>query len=337
MSAEDLKGQRVGLTDDGSGGEQDTPEKLVGSKSDKPLRDSALPCIIITALLATFGMVAVITGGILVAAFGSRPSSELPLHLAMNNQTTGRVLSSSSEWVWKAGLENGAYHVRGYDANGVAVTWANALDSLAVGRLGPALTEQLRLSPHAGGAFFWELPPLTLASAASIPFEFVTMDAPGLASARTDSQPFAHHLASCVGSLSSQAFANLGGDAVLVSPCNAAKVPKAAYASLAHFLRGAPAEQRNKLWVMLGVTLRSTLRERGARPTWVSTEGSGVSWLHGEPSLESVLAFWTCLLTWSIVNCDVADSYRSNPATAVRLDSSPKYFHFLEYRQAPLD
>uniref|UniRef100_A0A7S2GUU9 Uncharacterized protein n=1 Tax=Haptolina brevifila TaxID=156173 RepID=A0A7S2GUU9_9EUKA len=290
-AAEDLKGQRVALTDDGSGGEQEceTPEKLLGKAADKPLRDSALPCFLIAALLAAFGVVACVTGGILMAAFGNRaPSSDA--RLAIKNQTTlvegnkRALLPGSSAWLWKASTEaNGAYRVRCYNAsNGGALSWAEAINGLAIGRLGPVLSKQLLLSPHADAAFFFELPPLTLALAARIPFEFVTIAAPALASASVDPQPFAHHLASCAGSLSAKAFSNLGGDAMLVAPCNAApRVDERSYATLAQFLHGAPAEQIEKLWTRVGSTLRATLRERGAQPTWVSTEGSGVSWLHG--------------------------------------------------------
>jgi len=300
---DDLKGQRVALTDDGSGGEQeDSPEKIA-APADKPLRDSAAPCFFIAAILATFFVVASITGGILMAAF-SRPGT------SPKNRTTSavveganRVLSErSTEYAWKVQTEaNGAWRTFCFHTDGNRpVTWAEAVDALASGRLGPALSAQLRLSPHADTAYFFELPPLTQASAAAIPFELVTVAAPGLEAVRSDPRTFAHHLGGCAGSLEATAFANLNGDATLVSPCNAApKVVEGAYATLAHFLRVAPAEQHEKLWTKLGAVLRTTLQERGDRPTWVSTEGSGVSWLH------------------------------------VRLDSAPKYYHFTKYTQPP--
>ena len=45
------------------------------------------------------------------------------------------------------------------------------------------------------------------------------------------------------------------------------------------------------------LTLQQTLERRGASLTWLSTEGSGVPWLH------------------------------------VRMDSSPKYYHYDAYRR----
>ena len=61
-------------------------------------------------------------------------------------------------------------------------------------------------------------------------------------------------------------------------------------------MRGAPAAQHDALWKQVGAALRRELDARGGRPTWLSTEGSGVPWLH------------------------------------VRLDSYPKYYHTAAYR-----
>ena len=59
---EDLRGQREGLTEadeSGSGGEQEisaTDSKASEAKAQKrALRDSAMPCLVVAALLLTFG------------------------------------------------------------------------------------------------------------------------------------------------------------------------------------------------------------------------------------------------------------------------------------------
>ena len=43
-------------------------------------------------------------------------------------------------------------------------------------------------------------------------------------------------------------FLNLGGDAMLVTPCPASDVDKQVYSSLAPFVRGAPREQVEQFW-----------------------------------------------------------------------------------------
>ena len=92
VRGEDLRGQREGLTDDvdgGSGGEQDTPGSMeagprTGDKTKeqtKALRDSAVPCMVVTALLFTFGALAAITIYVVTQAFGDDGS---PPALASN-------------------------------------------------------------------------------------------------------------------------------------------------------------------------------------------------------------------------------------------------------------
>lgn len=76
--------------------------------------------------------------------------------------------------------------------------------------------------------------------------------------------------------------------------------PPATYTHLASFLRGAPSEQVHTLWQRVGMELEARLVAQGARdiPTWTSTSGLGVSWLH------------------------------------VRLDSRPKYYQYRPFKQA---
>jgi hypothetical protein len=70
--------------------------------------------------------------------------------------------------------------------------------------------------------------------------------------------------------------------------------PLAACAHLASFVRDAPRSQVNSLWRTTGQTVLESLHEKNL---WISTSGLGVSWLH------------------------------------IRLDSYPKYYQHLAYRE----
>jgi len=131
-----------------------------------------------------------------------------------------------------------------------------------------AFSEALAAAPFR--AFFWETPPLTRAVAGRA-FECALIDAPALAGLRADPRPLREHL----GAEAIATFPNLGGDAILVAP--ARRGPEAAYPHLAAFLRRGPAAQRRAMWAAVGAALDARL---GRRPTWTSTSGLGVAWLH---------------------------------------------------------
>jgi hypothetical protein len=121
-------------------------------------------------------------------------------------------------------------------------------------------------------AFRWETPPVTDATITR-PFEFVLLDSPGLAR-HPDTEAFAEHF----GAASEEGivvFPNLGGDAVMVVPCQLTS--PAAYGHLAAFVREAPEAQWHALWRAVG---QAMARRVGPRPVWLSTAGGGVSWLH---------------------------------------------------------
>lgn len=147
----------------------------------------------------------------------------------------------------------------------------------------------LTTAPFSG--YRWETPPVTKLTA-SREFEFVLLDAPGL-DRPPDAEAFAEQFKSASGNQRAVAFPNLGKDAVLVVPCPAG--PATAYVHLAAFVRNAPEAQVHELWRVVGAAMESQL---GAAPTWLSTAGMGVSWLH------------------------------------VRLDTRPKYYGFTPYREA---
>jgi hypothetical protein len=138
-------------------------------------------------------------------------------------------------------------------------------------------------------SFRWETPPVTSATADRA-FEFVLLDSPGLAPS-PDRDAFAEHFKGAADD-GIVAFPNLGGDAIMVVPCEIAA--PSAYAHLAAFVRGAPAQQRHALWQRVAETMLARLSDQ---PVWLSTAGAGVSWLH------------------------------------VRLDDRPKYYSFSEYRR----
>lgn len=144
-------------------------------------------------------------------------------------------------------------------------------------------------APFAG--FRWETPPVKMATADRA-FEFVLLDAPGL-DRTPDVDAFADQFQSAGAGQPVVTFQNLGGDAVLVVPCQA-QTNETAYVHLASFVRGAPPEQVHELWRAVGAAMEARLG--AASPVWLSTAGMGVAWLH------------------------------------VRLDSRPKYYGFAPYR-----
>lgn len=149
-----------------------------------------------------------------------------------------------------------------------------------------AFMEPLREAPFE--AYRWELPALDRARLGQ-PFECVLVDSPELLD-RADAQTFARYFSA---SESIVTFDNLGGDAHLIVPSPRASLDH--YAHLAAFLRGAPSDQCQELWKVIGAVTTTRVSDR---PLWLSTAGGGVAWLH------------------------------------VRLDERPKYYHHLPYRRA---
>ena len=139
-------------------------------------------------------------------------------------------------------------------------------------------------------AFRWETPPVTSGTVGR-DFEFVLLDSPALAAAAPNATPFAGQIKSAGENDDVLAFTNLGKDAVLVIPLP--RGVQTAYCHLAAFLRQAPEHQKHALWQLVGRTLEERI---GAQPTWLSTAGLGVFWLH------------------------------------VRLDNRPKYYGFAPYK-----
>ena len=161
-------------------------------------------------------------------------------------------------------------------------------------------TAMLAASPFE--SFFWECPASSSATL-SAPFECVTIRAGTFARANPSS--FAEHFHAGAGTAT---FLSLGRDATLVAPTglvDAGRVgaglvgapgeARASYGHIAAFCRGASENQHLALWQAVGTALAAHTSAPGGRPVWLSTEGSGVPWLH------------------------------------VRLDSRPKYYHHQPY------
>jgi len=135
-------------------------------------------------------------------------------------------------------------------------------------------------------ALRWETPAVD-ASRITREFEFVLVDSPRL-SRRPSRREFTQQFASCGADETVVVFPNIGRDSILVVPCprdeqNRRDASRQSpdtnldYCHLASFLRTAPIEQSDRMWVRIGEALANRISER---PVWLNTAGGGVAWLH---------------------------------------------------------
>ena len=122
-------------------------------------------------------------------------------------------------------------------------------------------------------AFFWELPPVTLATCQR-EFEFVLVDAPMLKEVTADNRAFAQYWTE--DALAVVEFPNMGRDALLIAPCPIHQ-DLSSYSHLAAFCRTAPTDQKDEFWRRVGESITRYLSES---EMWISTSGLGVYWLH---------------------------------------------------------
>ena len=126
-------------------------------------------------------------------------------------------------------------------------------------------------------AYRWETPPVTSATL-DRQFEFVLLDCPSLAR-RPDEQSFAEYFQTAAPGESVVTFENVGRDATLVVPCPTGKAGqgRGPYVHLASYVREADDVQVHEFWRKVGQAMRERVNEK---PTWLSTAGMGVAWLH---------------------------------------------------------
>jgi hypothetical protein len=156
---------------------------------------------------------------------------------------------------------------------GVSLSFAAVLHALREDRgFSDFFLKALAATPFE--AFFWEMPPL-VASNIGKPYEHVTIDSPALRGVREDGSAFALRFAEAEAGHAVTAFHNLSGGALLVAPRAAGAA--GANAHIAAFVRGAPRPQQREL---LALTAELALERLSERPTWISTSGTGVHWLH---------------------------------------------------------
>ena len=140
-------------------------------------------------------------------------------------------------------------------------------------------------------AFFWENPPITKSTIKQA-YEFVLVNSPQLSKVSADPSPFQDKFRSLLTGQNVIAFENLGRDAELIVPCPVTS--QNTYTHFASFIRQAPENQKHNLFIALANSLDKRISNK---PTWLSTSGLGVYWLH------------------------------------IRLDIIPKYYSYQPYRQ----
>ena len=119
-------------------------------------------------------------------------------------------------------------------------------------------------------AFRWETPAVTTATF-NQPFECVLINSPSLVQL-PDRHTFAAYFNPHQPAVN---FLNLGGDAILVTPCPTES--NCDYSHLGAFIHNAPQPQQHRLWALVGETMVERINEQ---PVWLSTAGGGVAWLH---------------------------------------------------------
>ncbi len=155
---------------------------------------------------------------------------------------------------------------------GKALSWAEVAAGLQNdAALRDQLTRAIADCPYE--ALFWETAPVSR-DTQHLPFAFALKDSPPLALFEPDRHPFPGAL---IGPTPVATFANLSGDATLISPRKMAS--RSCYTHLAVFIRHGPPKQVHALWVAVGAAVEKTWFGR-PDPFWVSTSGLGVPWLH---------------------------------------------------------
>jgi len=152
-------------------------------------------------------------------------------------------------------------------------------------------------------AYQWETPPVN-SSSITRPFEFVVKNSPGI-DLPPNPAPFEAYFTS---DQDVAVFQNLGGDATLLAPSPKYESESDSsrhqnYSHIGVFTQNAPLKLQHKLWQTVGKTKEESIENMDTnsnannQPIWLNTAGGGVAWLH------------------------------------VRLDSRPKYYRHLPYKE----
>ena len=137
-------------------------------------------------------------------------------------------------------------------------------------------------------AFRFETPAININSL-NQEFEFVLINCPGLIGT-PDKDSFSEFFTDDKGGIVN--FQNLGKNAQLIVPCPITSLD--VYTHIASFCRKAPVAQKHNLFKAAATFLKGNISEK---PTWFSTAGMGISWLH------------------------------------LRIEKRPKYYHYKPYKQ----
>lgn len=157
-------------------------------------------------------------------------------------------------------------------------------------------------------AFFFETRGMTYSQSQEETFEFVLVESSYLkkfADAEQDVITFSERFEECKKSPEEGrgsdefgcVFSNLGGDSMLVAPFQIDMTNTNIYGHLAAFVRRAPKQQVIHFMKLVMQTYIERLKSEEPNKVWLSTDGSGVAWLH------------------------------------IRLDPSPKYYDYTPYAQ----
>jgi len=136
--------------------------------------------------------------------------------------------------------------------------------------------------------FKWETPSIN-AKTITRPFEFIIVNSPHLKNIRPDTGSFREHFRRNAGKLLS-IFKNLGGDSILIAPNPPIKNDDFDFnsnrlyrcSSIGPFIKLSSTDEENEqVDLMLSTIGKQGLQAGGKNyKTYISTEGSGVSWLH---------------------------------------------------------
>ena len=142
-------------------------------------------------------------------------------------------------------------------------------------------------------AYFFETPPVNSENFKEREFEFVLVKAAFLENIKPDYEAYSQYF-KCSDDVAT--FPNLGKDALLIVPCPQNEKYEN-YSHFANYIRHVDEKEMYNLIQTVGKEMIKRVDQFGQSYVWLSTSGSGVSWLH------------------------------------IRLDSRPKYYQYAPFRE----